>query len=184
MIILSYFQAQINIIKCNCEFFRKSSGLLKYFFLHHQACCGNCTHILKQRCLVKVSRTVCRHINKHMPCDPTHSNHASRMLNRIVRINQLRSDTADFRSLAYAKHLFHPVRLNRFHIIVQKKQIFSPGMRYTKVINSRIIKFFSPAQKMYLLISGKFFIVFENLSCRTIILYDYDFKVLIGCILL
>ena len=147
MLTLSYFQAQINIIKCHCQFFGKSACLLKNFLLHHQTRCRNCAHILQKGCFMEIAGTVCRHINKHMSCNPAHSDHTACMLDRIIRIYKLRANSANFRTLAHTQHFFHPVRINGFYIIIQKQQVFSPCMGSTKIINRRIIKFLPPSQK-------------------------------------
>ena len=133
---------------------------------------------------MQIAGTVRRHIYEHMPRNTAHSDHTSCMLDCIIRINELCSDTAHFRTLTHSKHFFQPVWIDRFYIIIQKKQIFSLCMRRSKVINGRIIKFFSPSQKMDLTVSGKLFIISENLISGTVILHDYDFKILITGILL
>ena len=127
-------------------------------------------------CLMQIASTVRRHIYEHMPRNTAHSDHTSCMLDRIIRINELCSDTAHFRTLTHSKHFFQPVRIDGFYIIIQEKQIFSLCMRRSKVIDGRIIKFFSPSQKMDLPVSGKLFIISENLISSTVILHDYDFK--------
>ena len=133
---------------------------------------------------MQIAGTVRRHIYEHMPRNTAHSDHTSCMLDCIIRINELCSDTAHFRTLTHSKHFFQPVRIDGFYIIIQEKQIFSLCMRRSKVIDGRIIKFFSPSQKMDLPVSGKLFIISENLISGTVILHDYDFKILITGILL
>ena len=133
---------------------------------------------------MEIAGTVCRHINKHMSCNPAHSDHTACMLDRIIRVYKLRTNSANFRTLAHTQHFFHPVRINGFYIIIQKQQVFSPCMGSTKIINRRIIKFLPPSQKADPWIRWEFFVIFEDFFSSAVILNDNNLKIPVGSILL
>ena len=130
---------------------------------------------------MQIAGTVRRHIYEHMPRNTAHSDHTSCMLDRIIRINELCSDTAHFRTLTHSKHFFQPVRIDGFYIIIQEKQIFSLCMRRSKVIDGRIIKFFFPANDSNLRIFLQFFVICKNFLRSAVILYNDDLIILIFC---
>ncbi len=133
---------------------------------------------------MQIAGTVRRHIYEHMPRNSAHSDHTSCMLDRIIRINELCSDTAHFRTLTHSKHFFQPVRLMDFYIIIQEKADILPLHAPQQIIDGRIIKFFFPISKDG---SSGFrkalYNIGKNLISGTVILHDYDFKILITGIL-
>ena len=85
---------------------------------------------------MKITGTLCRHIHKHVSGNSTHSDHTSGMLDRIVRVDQLRTDSAYFRSLAHTEHFCHPVRIDGFDIIVQEEKVLSFCMGCAEIVDS------------------------------------------------
>ena len=130
---------------------------------------------------MEISRPVRGHVYKHMSRDASDPDHASGMLDGIVRVDQLYSHRAYLGALADSQHLFQPAGSDHCHIVIQKQQILPFCVADAVIIDGGIIKFLFPSQKTDPGICRKLFIIAKDLFCCTVVFNDQYFIIGILC---
>ena len=113
------------------------------------------------------------------PAIPPSPQHDSRMLDRIVRIIKFRACHGHLILLTDHQHLFHPLRREDLHVVVQKEEIFSRGLFRRKIIDGGIIKFFFPHKHPGSGISFRdLLVICERIFLLAVVLHHKDFVVI------
>ena len=131
---------------------------------------------------MQVTSTGSGHIQKCVPCNPSNSYDNSCMLYGSIGIIQLCPGDPHFSSLAVPQHFFHPAGIDHFHIIIQKQQIFPGSIRFSKIIDSGIIKPCLPGNHLHILSLLQFLIIGKSLLFLTVVFYNNDLVIGIRCL--
>ena len=105
------------------------------------------------------------------------------MLNGIVLIIELCSYSAYILTLGVHQKLFHPVQRDDLCIIVQQKHIITGGLRYSEIIDLRIIKISLIGDHSDRRILFQLLIILKNFFRDRIILHNNNFVVIVSAFL-
>jgi len=116
-------KAQINVSPGQFEVFVESAYLEEGLFSSYQAGSGDCQVIANPVGAPEGGggRHCVGEPGKHMASEAIDPQDDSRMLNRTIGIDELRSHCADLRTLSMADKLLKPVRLANFDVIIQEQ---------------------------------------------------------------
>ena len=127
-------QAEIDVVVCHGQFLVEAAGVEVAFFGDHHAGAGHGGIIGRDQQAAEITGTARQHEFMAVVRDPADPERQSRMLDRIVGIEQNGAHGADAFTLGLSGHFLHPVGRYDFNVVVQENEDFSPGMADALVV--------------------------------------------------
>ena len=178
---LSHLHAVINIIESHRELFRKSAHSVKDGALAHHA--GRCDRavILSTHRAVEIAVLGFMKSDKRMTGDTAETDDNTGMLDRVILVEQSRSDDTHVLSLGKAKHLFNEIFRDQLNIVVHKQKVLALCVLYAEIVDRRVVELPLPADNMYIReLLLDLLVVIPGRLFRTVVLHDDELQILIG----
>ena len=180
---LPHTHAEVHVVEGHGKALVQPVHLLVHVLAHHQAGGGHGVHILRIDQPSHIAGVPHREVLVHMRRQRQETEADARVLDGIVRVEQLCAHAAHTVLLGIHDHLLHPAGRDDLGIVVEQQQVLAGGSPCAKVIQGAVIEAGAlPCEHMQgvRVLLLQLLVATEGSRLLAVVLDDDDLKIRVG----
>ena len=170
-------ETKIDVVEREDEAFVETADPFEHRSRHEQARTGDGGDVLRDPQSLHVALSLARVEQVRVSGNAAHADYDARVLDRVVRVVELRADGSDAGLHGELHHRFEPVRVDGLGVVVEEEQQFAAGLRGREIVHRGVVERPRPLDDAHVRLLHQLAVISVRLGKLAAVLHDHDFVI-------